>query len=794
MIKSALRYANAGWPVFPLHSADPDGFECTCGDSKCSNVGKHPRTAHGFKDATIDRVTIRKWWRQWPNFNIGIATGKASGLVVLDIDAPHGGLISLSELEHRHGRLQKSHRVRTGGGGQHLYFKAPSVPIKSKSGIATGIDVRGNGGYIVAPPSRHKTGKRYKWLGGGRPDLSLLPEIPEWLIRLLTAEPTKNAIRNTILERERNTSLTSIAGAMRRRGASKAAIFAALKKENRNRCKPPLDETEVKSIATSVSKYPPADDEAADKGSAATKLVALAEKASFLHTPDQQVFALIEVAGHQETCAVKGHAFKRYLASRYYKTFGKVPSTKAMQDALGVVEGRGLYESPEEEVFTRIAGGKNEIILDLGDPDWRSIRIDLDGWSILSNSKAKFRRPAGMKKLPVPQPGGSIEELRRFLNLARNDDFILLVSWLVAALRPTGPYPVLLLQGEAGSAKSTTANVLRALIDPNTSPLRSSPREVRDLMIAAQNSWCVAFDNISYLPPWLSDALCRLATGGGFSTRELYTDDNEKLFEATRPLLLNGIEGVATRGDMLDRCLMIYLPPIPSDRRLPEKTFWRQFHKRAPMILGALLDAVSYALKHLPSVSLRGFPRMADFAEWATAAEGRFKWAEGTFAAAYNANQLSANVVALESSPLVDPIKLMTFGASWHGTAATLLKALAGHAKSGETLPRDWPKNPQVLSIQLRRIAPNLRAIGIDVQIGAKTAGPKSKRIITLTRVKTKANVKTHVDKPVPGADGNYRFPRVNCDASDASDAIEGTERRSASHASQATDVDGERD
>lgn len=768
--KAAVRYAKAGWPVFPLHSAGPDG--CTCGDPDCSNSAKHPRTAHGFKDATTHTHIVRKWWKKWPNANIGIATGTASGVVVLDIDSRHDGFASLRDLERRYGRLPKSHKVRTGGGGQHHYLRHRGIPIKSKSGIAPGVDVRGDGGYIVAPPSRHASGKRYEWLGVEQPDLSLLPDIPKWLLRLMTkrvGESSKKIAAHVIPERERNTSLTSLAGAMRRRGATKGSILAALRKENRKRCKPPLNDKEVRGIAASVSKYAPAGEDEGGRKSVATKLVELAENAAYVHTPDQLAFAVIEVDGHQETRALKGQAFRRYLASKYYKTYGKVPTTKALQEALGVVEGRGLYESPEENVFTRVAGRKNKIIVDLGDKAWRSIRIDGEGWRVLSSCKAKFRRPAGMKPLPVPQLGGSIDELREFLNLAHGDDFVLIVSWLVTALRPTGPYPVLLLQGEAGSAKSTTANVLRALVDPNTSPLRSGPREIRDLMIAAQNSWCVAFDNVSYLPPWLSDDLCRLATGGGFSTRELYSDDSEKLFAATRPLLLNGIEGVATRGDMLDRCLMIYLPAIPRDRRMPEKKFWQRFHKRSPIILGALLDAASHALRRLPSVSLKEYPRMADFAEWATAAAAGFGWTDGTFMRAYNSNQASANVVALESSLLAAPIKLLSLSAPWHGTATELLSALADKCvSSDETLRRDWPKNAQVLSGQLRRIAPNLREIGIDVQIGAKTSGSKSRRVITIRRVKSDVN---RVGKLVPGPDGKYRFPRLKRDAYDASDA-----------------------
>jgi hypothetical protein len=652
LIDAALKLARDGFPVFPIHSVDSGG--CTCGDSKCSNAGKHPRTAHGFKDATTDRVTLRKWWRQWPNSNIGIATGTTSGLIVLDIDSRHDGLVSLSELELRHGRLQKSHRVRTGGGGQHLYFKAPTVPIKSKSGVATGIDVRGNGGYIVAPPSRHKTGNRYEWLGAERPDLSSLPEIPRWLIQLLTAETIKKTIEASILERERNSTLTSIAGAMRRRGASEKAIVAALRKENRNRCKPPLDDQEVKRIARSVSRYRPQNDE---NGSTATRLVALAKDFKLVHNADFQVFALIDVDGHREVWPLRSARFKRLLASRFYKAIGTAPPSNALNDALGVLEGQGCFESPEVKVFTRLALKDGKVCLDLCDERWRAVRIGRRGWKVFSNPPVLFRRPRGMKRLPLPKKGGSVNELREFLNVSGEHDFVLIVSWLVAALTFKGPFPVLVLQGEAGSAKSTTARVVRSLVDPNTAPLRSTPREVRDLMIAALNGWIIAFDNVSHLPEWLSDAICRLATGGGFSTRQLYTDDEEKIFEAQRPSLMNGIEGVATRGDLLDRCIILYLPIISSTQRKSEKQFWKSFRRRMPKILGALLSGVAHALRTLRSINLPSYPRMADFARLATAAEGGFGWPKGIFIQAYESNQQSANALGLEASPVVSPIR-----------------------------------------------------------------------------------------------------------------------------------------
>jgi hypothetical protein len=341
--------------------------------------------------------------------------------------------------------------------------------------------------------------------------------------------------------------------------------------------------------------------------------------------------------------------------------------------------------------------------------------------------------------LPIPEPrrGGSVGELRAFVNVPDADACSLLVGWLVQALRPRGPYPVLCLSGEHGAAKSTAARALRSLVDPNVAPLRKEPREDRDLLIAATNSWLVAFDNLSGVPGWLSDALCRLATGGGFATRELYTDADEVLFDAMRPCLLTSIEDIATRGDLLDRCLLQNLPPIPDDRRRPERAFWPEFEAARPRILGGLLDAVRGAMGQLAAVRLPKLPRLADFAEWVVAASPALGWKEDAFLRAYAGNREGANAAALEADPVVPVLLrlLQEAGGEWTGTATDLHRRLGELA--GEAVVRDqgWPRRPNVLSGRLRRLAPNLREAGCLVTWD-KGPGGKRPRGIVLQDIK----------------------------------------------------------
>ncbi len=282
-----------------------------------------------------------------------------------------------------------------------------------------------------------------------------------------------------------------------------------------------------------------------------------------------------------------------------------------------------------------------------------------------------------MLPLPTPTRGGSLDLLRQYVNVGSDDDFRLLVAWLVASLRPVGPYPLLILQGEQGSAKSTTSRILRCVIDPNDTPLRPQPRSERDLMIAARASWLIALDNLSGVAPWFSDALCRLVTGAGFSTRALYSDDEEVFFKAMRPILLNGIDEVADRPDLLDRAVQLHLPPIPEDKRREEATLWERFNAHLGSIFGVLLDAYAGALRKFPDVHLERMPRMADFARFGEALGRALDWGEGTFLRVYAINSERIRDLAADASPVVRAIRtFMATSDEWLGTTSDLLREL----------------------------------------------------------------------------------------------------------------------
>jgi hypothetical protein len=290
--------------------------------------------------------------------------------------------------------------------------------------------------------------------------------------------------------------------------------------------------------------------------------------------------------------------------------------------------------------------------------------------------------------------------------------------------------------------------------------LRAEPRDVRDVMIAATNGWIVALDNLSSIEPWLSDCLCRLATGGGFATRELYSDSAEIIFSAQRPVVLNGIEEIISRTDLLDRSILVALPLIKETARRPASIFWRAFEAARPQLLGGLLDAVSTALRREPDAhhQLKQLPRMADFAIWATAAAPALCWKEDSFINAYTGNRELAHEAALDTSPVAAVIRSLAEDGSWSGTAAELLETLVKRVDEVTRRARTWPKTPRQIGASLRRLAPNLRAVGVYVEFQDRRELGSRRRQLVIQKVDASERSQRS-DRSSAGSEGTPPFP-----------------------------------
>lgn len=465
-----------------------------------------------------------------------------------------------------------------------------------------------------------------------------------------------------------------------------------------------------------------------EKISQANTILNLVEGVELFHTPDGEAFASIEADEHIEHHRLSSKHFRQWLSYQFYKSDGKSPSSQAIQDAIGTLSGQALFDGETREMFTRLAAFDGKIYLDLCNEAWQIIEISSESWRVIEaqNAPVRFRRTKGMGALPTPNGDADISKLRKFLNVD-DRNFTLLLAWLINCFRPDYPFPILIVSGEQGTAKSTTSKLLRELVDPSLPPFRSSPRDERNLIIAASNSWICAFDNLSEVPNWLSDALCRISTGGGFAARTLYENDEETIFSAKRPIILNGIGDIASRSDLLDRALRTKLEVIPKSNRKPEREFWAEFEKEKPVIFTALLEAVSSALGKIESTSLSELPRMADFALWATAAEMGLKLEAGAFMNAYTQNREDAHAIVLEDSIIADVLQEFCEkkgnGSDFSNDNILLkqflidLEVTAGDKRSKD---KNFPKSSKGLRNALERINPNLREIGICITFHGK--------------------------------------------------------------------------
>jgi putative DNA primase/helicase len=467
------------------------------------------------------------------------------------------------------------------------------------------------------------------------------------------------------------------------------------------------------------------------------QLLIVADGADFWRCPDGDAYASVPIDDHIEHHRVRSAGFRNWLIVEAGKAFqimmaGRLRpggfSKNAIEEALTSCEATAVVNGTVHKAPLRVAANEDAIYIDLGSPNWEVVEVDANGWRILSSSPVPILRTRRTRPLPRPVTGGSLADLRGLMQLddqKYDDDWTLIVLWLLAAMRPHGPYPMLPFSGEQGAGKSAKARMIRRLVDPCGDDIMQPPGDDDDLIAAARNNHVLCFDNMSSISGELADSLCRLATGGDIGGRQLYTDNASAAFAAQRPIIINGIPDLATRGDLASRSIFIRLDQMK--KRLTEEKLWRMFAEKAPGIFGALLDVLSAAMRRLPDMELPGdasIYRMADFALLAQAAEPALGLSEGAALAAYRNNILGATeVLAKTDSVAVAITALINQDGRFDGLVTSLLNRLNNNVSLDTRHSSAWPKSASVLGGHLRRIAPAMRANGLSIEFPRKSAG-----------------------------------------------------------------------
>jgi len=431
-----------------------------------------------------------------------------------------------------------------------------------------------------------------------------------------------------------------------------------------------------------------------------------------------------------------GNSVRAKLGSSLRRRTGKVAGASALTDCINVLEGEAAELDPQP-VCLRVGRHGDAIVVDMGTETGQAITITADGWSVQADSPVIFRRSELTHPLPEPARGGSLDGLRPLINLPE-DDYRLAIGWVVAAYFPAIPHPILMVQGEQGTAKSNLIRSLLALIDPQPAADREPPADKREWAIFARASWAFSFDNVTEIPDWLSNSLCKGVTGDAVLQRVLHSDEDIMVFAFQRVIALTTI---AIRhdlaGDLADRILLV--EPDVLETRLTEEQVRATRQAALPAALGAVLDLVAAVLRELASTAVPDPPRMADFARVLAALDTATGW---DTLASYRAKVEAMSVSQIEGSTLARALyRLVTEPtpggldpSPWEGTATELLAALQRACRQAGLPEAELPAGERKLGQRVREIAPALRRAGVDIRPGPRT---EHRRSLVITKITT---------------------------------------------------------
>lgn len=453
---------------------------------------------------------------------------------------------------------------------------------------------------------------------------------------------------------------------------------------------------------------------ASEKDKVSTELINFAkEKYEFFHNELGEGFVKIPAKTHSKFLQVNSQEFSDHLRMVSFRKTGRGLSNTVLDMVVTTLSAIAKFDGEKVKTYQRVAQVNETIFIDLCNDEREVVEVSKFGWKVVRNSRIFFTRTSEMMSLPYPERGGDIKDLINHINVDEGQ-LPLLVAWMLTAMQAgKGAYPILSVDGQAGSGKSTSCRMIKQLIDPNKAPLLSQPKP-SDLRVVASGHHVFALDNISRISPEFSDSLCKFATGENIRVRELYTTNSVLTISLKKPVMLNGITESGTRSDLVSRMLGLHLNKIKT--RKTEEMAWSEFNKDAPKLLGVLLEGLVEALKSYKDTQVEDMTRMADMCIWITAASPAFGWEKETFMNAYNENLRSTHSNAIEASPFGEAIMNMYEArGGYHGRPAQLLSLLEnkGYVTDKSKNASSWIRTPRGVVDQLAKLQPSFEALGI---------------------------------------------------------------------------------
>lgn len=723
-LESALYYQSIGLSIIPTGGNKKPLMEWKSFQDRC---------------ATVDE--INGWWSKWPDANPALVTGRISGVVALDLDKKHGRTSSEFVIPH-------TACAKSGNGGEHFFFKYPSdVSVKSGAAVdGDGVDCRADGGYILLAPSVNENGGTYEWTVPFESKESLA-EMPEWFKEMRKGSKEEKkwlSGKDGVSEGFRSDTAASMAGKIISSTVPElleSIGWDQLKVWNQKNT-PPIAEAELRGVWESIKKSHTDDVHETRRASQANILletIISREDVVLFHDEQGNGHISLEIDGHQVIMPCSGKEMKRWLSSEIYRTQRKAPSGDVVKSILAVLEGKACFDGPEIKLKDRAAWYGDELWYDLTNKNRQAVRISMAGWEVVDKPPILFKRYSHNKAQVMPARNGNIKLFLNYVKLANPEQQLLLQVFLVACFVPDFPHVMLTVFGAQGSAKSTLSKLLRSLVDPSMIEAAGLPKKQNELIQMLAHHYFLFFDNVSYISDETSDILCKAITGGGFSKRELYENDEDVIYSFKRNIGVNGINLVTTRPDLLDRSLLLELERLDPTKRKSEGALYEEFEKDLPLILAGVFDVLADSLKRKPAIiAVEPLPRMADWTLWGCAIAEALGYTKEDFLTAYQNNithqtemLLSDNVVAMAVFAFMDDKE------SWIGTPTDLLKQLTTHASFAEIDTREkyWPKGANILSRRLNELSTPLKLMGMSVV--TSTSG--TERFIHLQKVGTKA-------------------------------------------------------